>query len=225
MPFEFVPTLAAFEDVLKTVIPILFMVLYVIGQLMGGKENAKKAKQPRPAQPPKGDGPPNQADALRREVEQFLRRAQGQEADPPQEKRAPAVATIAQRPAKRPTKQRAKLRQPSPREVQAAPQPVSRGMRKEGVAEHVTRHIDSSNLSEHAEQLGHSVAQADERIESRLQAKFGKRMDAFRHDSKPADQPEPTLGAQELFDLLSRPEGMRQAILMNEILRRPTDRW
>jgi len=161
-----------------------------------------------------------------RQVEQFLHRAKGQ-ADPPQEKLAPPpVRTIAPRPAKRPTKQRGNLPQTGPRKVQAPPQPVSRETRKkEGVAEHVTRHLDSNDLSEHAEQLGHTLSQTDERLESRLQAKFGDRANTFQHDPRPADQQEQTLDAQQLFDLLSRPEGMRQAILMHEILRRPTDRW
>ncbi len=235
MLFEFVPTLAAFDDVIKFVVPILFMVLYGIGQLMAGKEKAeqaKKVRQPRPAQPPADGNPPNQADSLRREVEQFLRHAKGQ-ADPPREKLAPPVRTIAQRPAKRPTKQRANLSQAGPKKTQAPPprsMSQSRSMsqnkvQREGVAEHVAKHIDSDDISEHADRLGYSISQTDEKTEARLQAKFGQRSNTFQHKSSSTDQQEQTLGAQELFDLLSHPEGMRQAILMHEILRRPTDRW
>ena len=77
-------------DLLETITPIIFLILYGIFQLVAGqaeaKKNAPKPKQPRAPQPAGGpaqaagqaNAPPNQADALRREVEDFLRRAQGQ---------------------------------------------------------------------------------------------------------------------------------------------------
>jgi hypothetical protein len=101
--------LADIGDVLSSLAPIIFVILYGIAHLVGNlqQEKRKPPVRPRPAQPPQdfrgaGAGAGNAAagnpttleETLRREVEEFLRRAQGQ----PQQHQQPQQA---QRPQQR----------------------------------------------------------------------------------------------------------------------------
>ena len=61
-------------------------------------------------------------------------------------------------------------------------------------------------LAAHAQHLGADVAQADARMQEQ------------RTVTRSA-------AAQELFNMLSKPDGMRQIVIASEILRRPEDRW
>jgi hypothetical protein len=81
-------TLAALDDILEVVLPIIFLILYVVGQLLAGKNKAKRPgrQPPRPVAPPGPQGgvggqgvdqPLGLEAALRQEVDEFLRRAQG----------------------------------------------------------------------------------------------------------------------------------------------------
>ncbi|MCH8839965.1 MAG: hypothetical protein IH831_04680 [Planctomycetes bacterium] len=108
---ETIPLLAA-DDWWQIAVGLVFFVLYGISQLLGAREEAqkKKARPPRPKpQPPQAPqpgapaGPPNQADPLRAEVEEFLRRAQGKPAQQQQ---------LAQPKPARPQRQRAAQQQP-----------------------------------------------------------------------------------------------------------------
>jgi len=221
-------------DLLENLAPVIFLLLYGIYQLVMGKAEANK-KDPRPRRPKRPqlaeapdraapvDAPPNQADALRNEVEEFLRRAQGK---PPKEEVVPLkpVAPSRQRPPKRLAAQQrkpltprlAKQRQP----VQAKPT-----LRREGVAEHVSRHVGSTQIAEHAERLGDEVGLADDRMDSRLQEKFGHRLGSAGLQAKElVIAPKKADLASEIAKLLRSPEGMRQLIVAQEILRRP-DRW
>lgn len=232
-----IPPLA---DVTEVVTVVLF-ILYGIYQLIAGKGEAdKKAPQPRNPRPPRPaeapgraapNAPPNQADSLRREVEDFLRRAQGQ---PPEqeefapltpvaesEQRLPERSVAQQRPSRsRPPRQRPP-RQRAPRQ----PNTLTPDMRTESVAEHVSRHVRSTKIAEHAEHLGDEVGHADERMESRLHEKFDHQVGSLRQQTTSSDtaQQKNTV-ADEIAELLKKPEGMRQLIIAQEILQRP-NRW
>jgi len=193
------------------VLPIIFMVLYVLSQILGGREQAKRKAGPRPQRPPRppqvpgharpAPQPPNQADALRREVEQFLRRAQGQPEPPARPK-------------------------PTPQTSSTAPQPPSAAfsLREESVVEHVAEHINSRELKEHAQRLGSQLKQAEDRLESHVHEKFDHQLGRLHHQQTTKAAAAADL-ADQLVELLSRPEGMRQMILAQEILRRPDQRW
>ncbi len=201
-------------DFLDTVAPIIFLILYGIFQLLTGKAEAKKKvpqpRMPRPQQPPELPGkaaPVDQADALRGEVEEFLRRAQGK---PPKK---PAVQK------RRPKPQPAKPRRLVPAE---RPKP---NLRREGVSEHVAHHISSSQIAAHAERLGDKLESTHDRVESLLHEKFDHQIGTLQRQSKaPGTATPKTDLAAEIAELLSKPEGMRQLIVAQEILRRP-ERW
>jgi len=222
-------------DLLENLAPVIFLLLYGIYQLVMGKAEANK-KAPRPRRPkrpqlaeaPDGaapvDAPPNQADALRNEVEEFLRRAQGK---PPKEEVVPLkpVAPSRQWPPKRLAAQQRKPLTPRSAKKQHQPVQAKPALRREGVAEHVSRHVGSTQLAEHAERLGDEVGMADDRMDSRLQEKFGHRLGSAGLQAKESViAPEKADLASEIAKLLRSPEGMQQLIVAQEILRRP-DRW
>ncbi|MCG8450211.1 MAG: hypothetical protein MI725_11620, partial [Pirellulales bacterium] len=166
----------------------------------------------KPIHPPVQD----QAESLRSEIEEFVRRAQGKPAQQKPTQQKPAPQKPAARKSQRP-------RQPVAKRVPREPRPAPAGnLRREGVGEHVSKHISSADISQHAEQLGKELEQTDERMESRLHAKFDHQLGSLQHRETTAEEKTPQHdAAAEIAALLSRPEGMRQLILANEILRRP----
>ena len=215
-------------DAFETIIGAIFFILWIAAQLMGGRKNAKKKPLPRP-QPPQpvdmaeglpqlrnqgmgnqgpANQPPKQEDALRSEVEDFLRRAQGL---PPKPKPQP----VRQQPSR-----------PSERKRPVAPlrkAPVRQeehSLRNEGVAEHVSRHISTQDIAAHTKTLGAEVATADDELESRLHDTFDHEVGSLEHRDL-AKKSQKVDMASEVAAMLRSPEGMRQLIIANEILRRP----
>jgi len=215
-------------DFWEGIIPIIFFVLWGVGQLLGNRDEAQPKKRPqRPPQPLDGmapqpvggmegvPGPPRQEDALRSEVEEFLRRAQGQPAQakrPPQERQPPKRKQLS-----RPTRDKA---QPPERVRQHVPV-KEQEMRSESVAEHVAQHLNTQDLVAHSEALGDEVALADDRLESHLHEKFGHQLGKLQHREAEVSTSKRTDVAAELADMLRSPQGIRQLIVANEILRRP----
>ncbi|MEO1496612.1 MAG: hypothetical protein AAFV43_05625 [Planctomycetota bacterium] len=87
-------------------------------------------------------------------------------------------------------------------------------------------HLPESQLAEHAAHLGERIAGADDRVRARLSAKFGKSVSEQDADEKAllATPPEDTSAAR-IAAALSSANGVRDAMVLNEILQRPTDRW
>lgn len=266
------------EDIIGSLVGLVFLILWVVGQFAGAKKEEKKqiAAQPaerKPAPRPGQPRPPEQKaepvraqgaaapDPLRNQVEEFLRRAGRQpQAEQPRAGQAqPAPAARGrQRPAAarrdeievlvpdQPVARREPLAKPlRPTERPAAagrrppsaqkPRPAAkrRGLRDhESVAEHVTDHISSSarELADHSVLLGQRVVQADEQFDVQLQSKFDHEVGTLgeRHAQRMKEEAQkkpvaPTPAAQ-IAAMLTHPEGVRQAIILNEILRRPSER-
>jgi len=235
-----IPLLLA-ADIWQVVFGIIVFVLYSIGQLVNAKEQAKKkpAQPRRPQRPPgqapqgqalAGQKPPaagqnNQEEALRREVEDFLRRAQGK----PPKRELPA------RPQSKPKPRKQKSRRPTAGQLESsaqllpseAAQPATHlgqegHMREEGVAEHVASHLSSKQMIEHAKHLGEQVVLSEERLESRLHQKFDHQLGSLKQQKKStAPAARELSAAEEVVELLKKPGGMRQLVIAQEILRRP----
>ena len=208
------PLLIAAADLWEMIMGSLFFILYIIVQLVGNRGEAKKKPKRKPrgrlpqAEAPVPVAPPrNQEEALRSEVEEFLRRAEGKTA----KKKPPAPPQPQRQPVKETPFRLGETKQPVP-----APT-----LRKEGVAEHVTRHISSQDMVEHTAQLGQDIGQTDDRVRLRLHDKFEHRLGTLKHEEIATKiQPKANVAA-EIASMLSNPEGMRQLIVANEILRRP----
>ena len=90
------------------------------------------------------------------------------------------------------------------------------------VAEHVATHVGehSRNIGQHAEHLVDELAQTDERVEARLHQKFSHSVGRLQHEEV-AERDTSSGISHEISQMLAKPEGMRQLIIANEILRRP----
>jgi hypothetical protein len=112
--------------------------------------------------------------------------------------------------------------------------PVSEGIdRGETVAEHVAEHMKRGEFDERVSHLGEELSQTDERLEARLHQKFdhglgnlaARRRVREAEDLVKRDLDQAPKLADSLLDLLSTPQGVQQAVILNEVLSRPTDRW
>lgn len=213
---------------------------------VGEGQEARGARGARPPEAPQ--------ETIRSEVEEFLRRV-GQEMDeghkprrqPPQQGRRPRTPQIevlegddgfgvddrARQKRRRPAATR-----PTPTSRPAspvvltpiAPQGIERG---ESVAEHVAEHLKKGAFDERASHLGEDLALTDERLEARLHQKFDHGLGslAARRQAREAEDlalknvPRPGSLAGDVLTLLSTPQGVQQAVILNEVLKRPTDSW
>ena len=83
-------------------------------------------------------------------------------------------------------------------------------------------HIDTSSIRQHAGSLGQEVSYTDERVSERLHRKFDHDVSHIDHASM-TESPDAhrTPLADELLEMFQSPKSLRQAILIQEILRRP----
>ncbi len=83
---------------------------------------------------------------------------------------------------------------------------------------------ESSNDMRRRKLRGKPVDQADERAEKRLHDTFDHEVGSLSHED--VVTVEETTPAEEIAEMLKTPKGMRDAIILSEILNRPdTDRW
>jgi hypothetical protein len=256
--------LADLGDVLQGLAPIIFVILYGIAHLVGSLQQEKKKAPPRPRPAPPqnfggareaggaaGGNQPTLEETLRREVEEFLRRAQGQapqqaknQPQRPQQRTAPQRPSLAQTRSGRQGEQRPKAPTPPRRLVEARPTepqaPLSAPLSEQqprpsyaptplgaGVAQHVAEHLRSTQeLVQHAQHLGADVALADERMQEHLRQRFVHPIGTLAPVTTSVERRlAGTPAARELRELLARPSGVRQLIIASEILRRPEERW
>jgi hypothetical protein len=177
-------------------------------------------------------------------VEEFLRRARRQQQQPIQ---PPAAQQAARRPRTdeievlltdepatsggRPLAEPFRpINQPGP----AQPAPISRksGSRsRKSVAEHVAEHISvgARSLSQQTSQLGQRIITEDQQFDVQLKSKFDHAVGtlaASRLAEETISTPDKSeTPASQIAAMLARPEGVRQAMVINEILSRPSDRW
>jgi hypothetical protein len=215
------PLLADIDPALiKIIVAVVIFTIAGIGQLLA------KIRQ---MQPPPGGGPqaPRPAQPVPREVadeiEDFLRRAV--------EGRKPQDA----RPARPPQSSPAAAAPVRAEVVAKTRKPVG-----EQVGEHVNQYLDEQEFSRRGDELGKEVATADREIGQRLHQVFDHRVSQLEAVPGEAAKPPtayeppdlvgagadiPSTFATGLLDLVESPDSLRQAIILNEILHRPEERW
>ena len=122
----------------------------------------------------------------------------------------------------------ARPRQPKPPSP-ATPRNLDRREAKSSIAERIGA-SSSTSFSKEVADLGARVKQADEQFDRQLQQKFDHELGSTRlasvgHDHPPSQRPKPPSPAAQIAAMLANPDGVRQAMILNEILHRPTDRW
>jgi hypothetical protein len=239
------PPLAALENILSVVVPLLFLIFWVLGQMGEAKKKAaakaearRRHPQPAPrgqdAQLPKRAGPAHadQADPLRQQVEAMLREAGYGVADRPSE--APVAPPTAHGSAGRDPTIEVLVGDPAAVDVV----PVDSARRKKGsrlsrpdpgpLVPGTARSIETQPLTEQASHLGDDIVAAEDRFESGLRAKFANDLGTLKdthHEDAYEQRSDENLVAGRLASLLTNPEGVREAIILSEILNRPIDRW
>jgi hypothetical protein len=251
--------LADLVEVLVSVAGLFGLLMWVIRQIVEANKQIgpQRGKPPAAAAQPQPQGGINpagqQADPLRKQVEEFLRRSgRGQQAKMPAKEqrrvrpnggreievlvadneasseRRPLAQPLrpTEPPAPSPIAQRASMRTPTPQRQQAPP-------RRETVAEHVAESVAAHTraIGEQASRLGQRIIQDDHQFDVQLRAKFDHSVGTLTNNSiavaeqvAAAAATEPT-PATQIAAMLANPDGVRQAIVLNEILRPPSDRW
>jgi hypothetical protein len=196
---------------------------------MPGPPPPVAARKPPVRQQPVGGDP------LADEIEQFLRRAAGRGG----QQRAGAEEVEVLVPEKKPRRLAEPLRSESrpPRQPLSEVQPHLKPGQTivdpaadvgDSVAVHVREHIESGGFSERVSHLGEDVSLADDRVESRLHQKFDHKVGRLVHrEAGPGDaaKDQGSLFAQSIVTMLQNPESVRQVIVLNEVLKRPEERW
>ncbi len=214
-----VPLLAAVNPdvVVKIVVLLLIFVVPAIGRLLATIRQMKQPPvgRPRPARPVAPD--------VAEEIEEFMRRA------------AQRRNTQGTQPASPPTPMPAAA-EPLRAEVVAEP-PVG-GQ----VEEHVKKYLDAEDFSRRSQALGEEVTQIDRDIGEHLHEVFDHQVSrlevvpgeaaASPTAAEPSELAEAApvaavvpLVANGVLDLVNSPESLVQAIILNEILHRPEERW
>jgi len=246
MQLLFQPLLAV--DLTHIAITLVVLFFAVMKQLFDSSKEANKKKtvanagtrpqqpqaqlQPGPQGPVQGGG---QADPLRSQVEEFLRRAsKPPEKEPPRsqpQRRPPSEIELL-------VEGENRLRtSPAAAAAKAAvaadkKRAARRPSKRQTVAEHVEEQVAarSQSISQNASTLGQRIITEDQQFDDQLKAKFDHRLGALSVTAMPLTSAEqvaaaPATPAAQIAAMLANPDGVRQAVILNEILRRPSDRW
>jgi hypothetical protein len=230
-------------DVIEILVIIVIVVITAIGQI------AAKMRKPQPPlgpqapfgpQAPGGPKPPQQRPqtpkSVKEEIEQFIRRAtqQAETGGKPPRQLAPA-RRVAQSRKDAPLPSSAPAKSPQPIQAQVVRERPVGGE----VSEHVRKYLDEKEFVQRASSLGGEIAQADDKIEQHLRNVFEHKISHLAGragETAVAPAPVPTGFFQDevpavsaagvgLAVLLNNIDNLRQAIVLNEILQRPVDRW
>jgi hypothetical protein len=226
------PLIAAAQDWLTFIIPIVLFIVWVLNQVIGRLAQPQNPPVRRPVAQPQ-QPPRPQPDKVDEEIEAFLRRA---------------AQTRGQQP--RPAKPARPAPSAPPRTLVPRGEPVSTARRgandlvqvemvdeeEEGpagsrgisVSEHVQRHLDTREFQQRASTIT-KVDQADEQLEQRLHQHFDHRVGTL---GGPTDAKQIAAAASAaatatkitaggVYAMLKDPNSLRNAIILQEILRRP----
>lgn len=227
-------------DWFEVVVPIVVFVIWIINQISGVKKAAGRPPA-RPNAPPAGNAPAAGQRGLMDEVERFLREArqameqQKPGARPQQPQPAAKPGAKAKPNVRSPKTPRRKEEKPAPRrslaeQTKLQPQAAERELDEirlgGSVAQHVREHLDTSRFDERAGKLSHLTQTVEQDIGSHVRGVFDHSVGSLSQQNAAAES---TVDAQssaaQIVAMLRDPAGMRNAIILQEILSPPTHRW
>lgn len=202
---------AAGLDWLEALLPLLFVLFWILSQVVNVIRAVGKAAQPKPPPALKPVVDPDVVEArrdLERQLEEFLRRGGGREIQPP-----PAPAPRQQKSrqqAQRGDQRRGNQQRPTrPRDASAQPPvaavlPPDRGLGAlGGHATEVARHVDEAFAHDLQHRTGADAAAGTPTPHASLPSTVGR----------------------DLAATLREPASLRRLILLQEVLERPVERW
>ena len=110
----------------------------------------------------------------------------------------------------------------------------------EDVARHVARRLDTSRIEKHVSQLGAEIDRSDDVMEAHLQDAFQHKLGDLGARTAAAEEsvldddakqkgspsaPPAQMPQVDILGMIRRPQELRIAIVLNEILTRPEHRW
>lgn len=230
------PLLAAPADwglLIKVIVVVVIILVSALNKLMSAQKGKpmqpkRPVKRPPLAPPPKAEGKAAGRQELATEIEEFLRRAaQKRSGQPPKTE-----------PTRQPQPARLSPRGPAlserTHEAGQDPEPIAAVEVHESVADHVRKHIENPEFSRRAEHIGDDMVRGDQQMEDHLKKAFTHQVGRLTDTSGPGgtssqqdDQPvlAPVVAGVSVAALLKSGQNVRSAIILNEILQRPADRW
>lgn len=175
------------------------------------------------------------------EIAEFLRRAAQRRAEQLEQQRRAA--------------QQQQQYQPPPQPLPSAPRPMPSQLRPpvveaeiiedeepiqlrpalSRVSQHVSQSMDTSDFAQRADRMGDATEQADERMEMHLHQAFDHRLGSISAGTEsitaaftPAPDDEMkgrAVATHPLLAMLRNPQSIRNAIVLSELLERPTKNW
>ncbi len=259
LPFPIL--LAGVEEVIGAVVGLIALLFWVIQKVAEANKGVRQPQRQQQQAGPELEAPEavqagarpagQQADPLRNQVEEFLRRAgqakqQGQvpgqqrQAAPPlrdievflddeplDAKRRQMGAPM--RPTQsRPAAKFASVPAMDQRPARRSVIPRKRKTLAERATETAAARKTKTSMAEHAASLGQQIIRDDAQFDVQLKAKFDHTVGTLAGSSVPAVDLVPVAAdspAAQIAAMLAKPDGVRQAIVLNEILNRPSDRW
>lgn len=204
-------------DGIGTLISVVFLVIAFLSwiiNLINGQNQAPKARGPQNRPQRAGGG----QDRLQNEIEVFLQEVQGRKR--PQDKPRAAAPPVPEQVRERPPR-RARPKRPAPQARRT--QPAARRQAKPE-----TRQPDRKSVQEKvAKELEPLAAGLDERhLKSQIDGSVAEHLKHLESNLTPSLEVLPEVVAEQasagrIGELLRDPTGVRQAILLNEILSRP----
>lgn len=228
---------ADFDLIIKAILGIIFLIVAVLNQLLVKKPVIQQGLRPPnvPPLPPNAANPPGNA---QNEIEEFLRRVGNQPAVPPRPVAPPPVARPVRRLART---QQPKAGSPPRRSLAAEALPVEVVQQPESVDAYVRERMDTGAFQQRAEHLSETGERADSQMEAHLKSAFdhkvgtlaGREMITSEADTTPTSGAGSSMGgesnvspaAASLIKMFADPSNRRNAIILNEILNRPEQRW
>ncbi|MCA9245862.1 MAG: hypothetical protein KDA42_02075 [Planctomycetales bacterium] len=217
--------LADVEGWVRAAVFLVFIIFWVLSQVFGNKQKSappRRAQRERPHSP--DSDPPAGEDRIRAELQEFLRDA----------------AERRQQTARPRGRQREKVLEAEivePEVVEAVTITQSAKRAEPAASRSQDQQPDPyaiANEKARTSHLGEEVALADEKVESHLHEVFDHEVSHLHehtHEGQASGRGErrgsrskPSL-AREIREMMREPRSVRRAVVLNEVLRRPEDRW
>jgi hypothetical protein len=229
----FAPLFAAVDPgLVKLILAVIVFIMIGIGKLLGATQGARDEARRAAKRTPQPQEPAPAASAgADDEVDEFLRKAQ-------QRKLRRQTSTREGQPARPLRRAVAKPLVAEAVEETSKPQLKPVG---DQLTQHVEKYLSADEFDRHTSQLGGEVVEAERELDQHFHQVFDHRVSELETVPGEAAVPPAAVEPSDLsaevapeaapdfvlgvLDLLSSPESLGQAVILNEILHRPEERW
>ena len=203
--------LADIQDILGAIVPVLFVVFWVVSHVIGGINKARKGKGPPPQEEPKRANPPSTTeDELAKEIERFL----GKKTDADRtEKKIP-----------KPNATESVVR------ADVVQTPIAAEAKSTPPQSDLSRKISQRKRWDPLHQSVQPGGKRHEAVQNSPAFPPASAVDTTGQNQNNADavinlSTDHAAEADEMQTLMANPATLRQAFILSQIFSRPEDRW